>query len=378
MSRATQSGAQILYVFGMTPQWAAANPNDPGNYNEPGMASPPQDMADWKDYVRTLAQRYKGRIRQWEIWNEPNDPGYFAGDQATLLQMAATAYSTLKSVDPGNVVLSPSVSPAGGADLDWLDAYLSGGGGKNADVINYHLYEFAGQPEDMATLAAQVKGVMARDGQQGKPLWNTESGWLIESAQHALDSLNGVGPLLPAQQAAAYVARSYIVNWAAGVGRFYWYAWDDNNFGLLETDGRTVKPAGQAYQRVQKWLAGARVTGCSTGGVWSCNLVTAQGRTALVAWAPGGAGRLQVPAAWAGATLNRLDGSVTPVTAHNTVSLDGNPVLLMGPAAAGRPRPTRHPGPINRRPGRPPVTIHRPACSCSRPAGGRMLAHSSR
>jgi hypothetical protein len=62
VNRASQSGAQILYVFGMTPQWAAANPNDPGNYNAPGMASPPQEMADWENYVRTLAQRYKGRI----------------------------------------------------------------------------------------------------------------------------------------------------------------------------------------------------------------------------------------------------------------------------------------------------------------------------
>ena len=29
-------------------------------------------MEDWKDFVQSFAERYKGKIQIYEIWNEPN------------------------------------------------------------------------------------------------------------------------------------------------------------------------------------------------------------------------------------------------------------------------------------------------------------------
>ena len=42
--------------------------------------------------------------------------------------------------------------------------------------------------------------------------------------------------------------------------RVYWYAWDNHSWVTIETtgtDNKTVRPAGQAYGAIQKWLSGA-------------------------------------------------------------------------------------------------------------------------
>src|SRR5436190_9013551 len=51
-----------------------------------------QDFADFANYTRRVVSRYKGRVKYWEIWNEPNIPTFWkppnVADYAKLLQAA--------------------------------------------------------------------------------------------------------------------------------------------------------------------------------------------------------------------------------------------------------------------------------------------------
>ncbi len=124
-----------------------------------------------------------------------------------MLELCREAYQILKEVDPTITVVSPSATGDWGSSpgVRWLDDFLSQGGGDYADVIGYHFYVMPGPPENIVPLIQKVKAVMAKYGQNDKPLWNTECGWLGDEAFSSED------------KAAGYVARSYVLNWADGV-----------------------------------------------------------------------------------------------------------------------------------------------------------------
>ena len=52
-----------------------------------GAPAEPKDVKDWINYLQTVATRYRGKIFNYEIWNEPNDPQYFSGTIPKLVQL---------------------------------------------------------------------------------------------------------------------------------------------------------------------------------------------------------------------------------------------------------------------------------------------------
>jgi len=81
----------FLYTMAMTPQWASSDPGDPSCSYGPGQCAPPNDLnpdgtgtdQHWKDFVQAIATHAAGRIRYWEMWNEPVNSN---SGQATSLQ----------------------------------------------------------------------------------------------------------------------------------------------------------------------------------------------------------------------------------------------------------------------------------------------------
>ena len=73
--------SDILLNLGQSPRWASSSPETAGHmYGTPALTpAPPANIQDWRDYVTAVAQRYKGRIRYYEIWNEPNGPSWYTG-----------------------------------------------------------------------------------------------------------------------------------------------------------------------------------------------------------------------------------------------------------------------------------------------------------
>jgi Glycosyl hydrolases family 39 len=312
----------VLYTFGVTPSWAAANPTQSCEYH-PGACSPPADLRDWEEFVRALVVHANGRIKYWELWNEPNLDQFWSGDIQTLLQMSQRAYAIIKSIDPNAVVLTPAPTASPSNFASWLAGYLAAGGGNYADIIAFHGYlpYPATDPERLKNVVDSIHGAMSSSGQTSKPIWDTEASW------GKADRL----PDLDAQ--AAYVARAYILHWSLGVQRFYWYAWNSPLWGTLWNSftGDVLKP-GIAFGETYKWLVGATLTSpCSVASdsTWTCFLSRPGGYDAEVIWNAA----MAIPATRPFVVEQRfaqyrdLDGNITPISG-STVPIGGKPILL--------------------------------------------------
>ena len=325
-------GVEILLPLGLTPRWASARPDEPSAYDEPGWAAEPRRLADWRAYVRRVAQRYRGAVRYYEIWNEPNVKRFYSGSIERLIELTRATREELKAVDPAAVLVSPSyVDPTG---LKQLDEFLAKGGGKYVDVIGFHFYATSEKPEDMLAMIHRVRAVMEKRGAAGKPLWNTETGWLIGNSRGPIDPVK-VGfprdtPVLTPEEAAGYVARALILTWAAGVNRLYWYAWDNKAMGLSEEAGKTLKPAAHAYRRIYQWLDGATVNFCrgAAKGIWECQL-TRGGDRAWVVWTSAGQSRWTPPSDWRAAQWQSLDARKIKLGPSGTeITIGPRPILI--------------------------------------------------
>jgi len=318
VSLAQQHRVEILLTLGQTPAWAAARPNEPSGGGA-GHASEPREMAEWRTYVRTVATRYKGRIRAYEIWNEPNLKEFFTGSPDQLVDMAREAHAILKDIDPANAVVSPGITRAYG--IPWLERYLSKGGAAYADVIGYHFYVTPERPEAMIEVINAVKKALARNGITQKPLWNTETGW-AKGKTFASDA-----------EAAAYVARSYILSWAAGVDRLYWYHWDDHawvSLWLTDQDSLTLKPAAIAYDETSKWLTGARMISCgrNAAGTWVVRLNRGDASKRWIVWNPDKPTTFAVPGEWDAKQVKDLAGNRQRIAPMDRIEIGTAPVLV--------------------------------------------------
>lgn len=155
--------------------------------------SPEAILVRYSRFLKALAQHYNGVITRWEIWNEPNLPGAWAGETnpsaAEYVQLLATAYYTLKSVNPNNFVIMGAVAGpevdgvAGGHSMVWFDAFLKAGGANYLDAINMHNYgsNVQSAPTTSPVLAfLNMKSEMNK-WNVSKPLWVTESGYTADN-----------------------------------------------------------------------------------------------------------------------------------------------------------------------------------------------------
>jgi hypothetical protein len=327
---AEQHHVEILLTLGLTPPWASARPEEKSGYS-PGNAAEPKNMSDWQDFVRTVASRYKGRIHDYEIWNEPNLKDFYTGSIPQLVEMARIAYTTLKGIDPTNLVSSPPFTGPGG--VKGLGQYLQAGGGKYADVIGYHFYVNPAPPEEMVSLIQEVEAVTLQDGVRNKELWDTETGWAIQNTQSVVKPAPGKGfnsIVLSPDVAAAYLARAYTFSWASGVSRFYWYSWDNYIMGLVDHDGKTLKSPAIAYGEIQKWLIGARMDSCDTDAndTWTCAISRDGGYRGWIIWNPNQTQRFEIPRDWAAMRMRDLHGSQEEISLKTQFEIGPSPVLL--------------------------------------------------
>jgi PKD repeat protein len=272
-----------------------------------------------------------GRIKYWEIWNEPNIQAYWTGTPAQLATMAEHAYGIIKSIDPNAVVISPSPSgycyngacqSSGTSDgPTWLANYIADGGGAYTDIYAFHGYP-GNVAEWINAYVGHYQDVLSSAGQSSKPLWDTEGSW----GSHA-----------PASEAdaAAYLVRRFLLERSRGVARFYWEAWDANdNWGTLWTATGGINEVGVAYSQVNQWMVGAALNPCvqATNGTFSCTLTRSnyQGR---VVWNP-----VKSMSYVPGTEFTRyrtIHGAAYSIT--GPVTIGANPILFETPASGNIP-----------------------------------------
>ena len=135
-------------------------------------------------------------------------------------------------------------------------------------------------------------------------------------------------PALSPRQAEGYVARALVLGWSAGIDRFYWYAWDNKELGLLDPQG-VITPAGRAYLTTARWLVGARLKSCKrTAPVWVC-VLDRDGKQAWMIW-----NEKDESLQWPAIELPRLNageslaGEALAIKGQRALTLDGRPILV--------------------------------------------------
>ncbi|RZL00362.1 MAG: hypothetical protein EOP36_15980 [Rubrivivax sp.] len=310
----------MMVIGGYAPSWASLNDGEPDDgslrgASDANWSDETPKRAHWKTWVTDLVTRYKGSpLKYWEVWNEPNfgPKDDWCPDQQVCLSKMASGYrgtpeqllalqndaaTIIKGIDPAAQIVSAGVSLY---HREYLDYFLKIGGGKTADIIGYHIY-VDGPPELLMPHILALRGLMRDHGVSDKPLWNTEGG--VAQLGLELDpawreaKARGLDLPRPFELGPAYLARSLIVAWASGMGRWYHYAWDGGhawpsatsviargtNLAIDTTDG------GVAYRQLVGWMVGKRMVAFESGqngGLWQATLQDAAGKLSYIAWHP--------------------------------------------------------------------------------------------
>lgn len=259
VAAAESAGARVLLTLGMTPAWNSTRPDEPCPYTQ-GCSAEPRDLAAWQDYVRTVARRYGTRIAAYELWNEPllselprdrGQRGFYTGSVHRLVAMAEAARQALDEVSPGTPLCTPGFTNG----VDRLALFLSAGGERQVQALCFHLY--ADSNLKLAQTLVSLQRLQRERGLGALPIWNTETG--VEVAAPGEKLLGGV--VTDWHSAATRLAQALVLSAAAGVERFYQYAWDNRRSGLVDDQGRP-RPALAAFAQVQDWLLDRRVGPC--------------------------------------------------------------------------------------------------------------------
>ena len=336
LNQAHTHNIDLIYTFGGVPQWASTEPNNTNCHRAltsgaMGSCAPPTSLTLWDNFVTAVVTHAAGRIKYWEIWNEPNIQAYWTGTPQELATMAQHAYSIIKSIDPNAVVISPSPSGycyngvcqiVGTSDgPTWLANFISAGGNSYVDVYAFHGYP-GNVAEWINAYMDHYNGVLTNAGITSKELWDTEGSW-------------GSHPLATEDQDAAYLVRRYLLERSKGVTRFYWEAWDaTGNWGTMWSAASGINPVGKAYAQVNKWMAGATLSPCTqaSNGTYTCTL-TRSNYQGLVVWNPNTS--MSYTPGTEFTTHRNMYGTAATITGPVTIGSD--PILFETPASGNIP-----------------------------------------
>lgn len=270
----------ILARLDNPPAWTRADP-DAGDH------APPDDLADFANYVRAVAERYRGRIRYWQLWNEPNiypEWGKRDVDPEAYTQLLCRGYAALKAVDPANVVVSAALAPTvamGGRDLNdyvYLQRMYAAGAGDCFDVMAAQGYGFNSGPTDRRMRPTTlnfahnlyIRDLMVAHGDEGKAIWLTEVAWNPIDAPDVPPDVRGRANygVVTQEQAARYLVGGWQraqQEWPWTGVLFYWFLKRPGEserdqswyyFRMLEPDFTPLP----VYDSARDYIAGERAT----------------------------------------------------------------------------------------------------------------------
>lgn len=328
---ARYANADLVLPLGLSPNWASARPAEKSMY-QLGNAAEPANISDWRNYIRTVATRYKGQIHYYEIWNEPDLKGFYSGTPEKMAELTAAACEELKAVDPNIKLIGPSPT-SGPHTFPWYRKFLNAFEGKPCyQIVGWHFYTTESPPEELLNIATKIRTVLVDYGLEKMPLWNTEAGYFVENTSGPLVTGTIANPaklILQQDQASAFLARSFILAWATRVDRYYWYAWDDGKMGLLDIGTGKPKLAGLAMQRLYGWMVGSTMPSCTKSeGIWACQLVR-DGKTAYLVWQESGVGEWKAPAHFTNIQTQAVTATTATEIGSRVIPVSSEPVLVI-------------------------------------------------
>lgn len=168
---AAQNHVGLIPYIAYTPRWSAGEEKE-------FWKQPPSDPQAYADFMYRIANRYRGRIAAWEIWNEPDNKDYWTGSVEQFASLVKLAARRIRAADPDAVLvlggmsygLSPFLKHL--IDQDHLDRYV--------DVVALHAYPESWSNERAETVFQEwipaVSEELVRD-RSGVDLWVNEMGY---------------------------------------------------------------------------------------------------------------------------------------------------------------------------------------------------------
>ncbi|MDD2818606.1 MAG: hypothetical protein PHN51_07415 [Candidatus Nanopelagicales bacterium] len=240
VAQSEATGARPMLVLGLTPTWAASDPNAGDARWGLGTASPPKDINDWKNYVQAVVSRYGNRIAGYEVWNEANLQTFWTGSYDQLAELTDTAFDIIKSSNSGALVMMAStttrlVSPAAKFTTGYLEAL--GRYGNPFDGYTIHTYPAGDIPFDgisaqriadvKAWQTAVVKAVGPDSPLLDRLIFDTEVNYGLAGpgARPGTDFTD--------EQGATLLEQTYRDSAALGIDATFWYLYTAAPFDLL-------------------------------------------------------------------------------------------------------------------------------------------------
>lgn len=338
-------GAVLGQLFG-TPWWAdakgARSPDKPNAY--PSGARPRLDA--FARYAEATVAHFQGRIRDWELWNEPDVSMFWGGSPEELAELATVGAAAIRRADPQARVLGMGFTPSSWA---WHRAFAKAGGLAGLDVLTFHAYHRgAGDHEllwrELKSTVGHFRALAKEALGRELPLWDTESGCGDDSWFHGVEH-EGLAPEAmrraeaPRRSAALTVAQaSFLMD--LGVAKSFAYLWNSPGLDLQALDlGGVPRLRTLARQSLQELVDGQPHRGIvrREPGRLRASLWEVPGGT-LVQWFAGQGAELAIPAQWPGPVLRRLDllGAALPASAAWTVGDEPWYCEIAAPPAAVR------------------------------------------
>jgi polysaccharide biosynthesis protein PslG len=174
----------ILGVVNASPAWAVAP-------NAPAITGRPASATQYADFCAKLAQRYRGIISAYEIWNEPNGAAFFAPapDAAGYTELLKAAYPRIKAADPSATVLGGalgSVIDRGTSTInpvEFVQQMYAAGAKDYLDALSFHPYQYTLKfsdgypiPNSPMNQVVAIRQLMLANGDASKKIWATEYG----------------------------------------------------------------------------------------------------------------------------------------------------------------------------------------------------------
>jgi hypothetical protein len=240
MEQAQQYGLKTVVRIDHQPVWASTANN-----------GPPAKYEDYGDLLAAMAERYRGRIHAYEIWNEPNLSGEWgdrppnAAEYVTLLKIA---YQRIKEADPQAIVISAGLAPTSQwddvavPDTIFLQQMYDSGAAPYFDVLGVHGAGYKAPPEmDPAVVATDpalhnsdpspperkrvycfrhvedMRQVMVQNGDVAKQVALLEFGWTSDPRPDSTYHWHAVSE----EEKADYLVRAYRYakeNWQPWIG----------------------------------------------------------------------------------------------------------------------------------------------------------------
>lgn len=255
---ARAAGMNVDLVIDGCPPWAAPAGTSQDSAPRPASA---RQFAGW---AADVARRYGPQgVRDYEIWNEPNDTKFWqpAANPTFYTKMLKYSYRAIKRVEPSAFVIAGGLAPVTThrgsiSSIAFLRAMYSSGAKGYFDAVALHPYSFPALPgtyepwsawSQMSATNPSIRSVMRNHGDWRKRIWITEFG-------APSNGPSGVGTSGQAAELRQAIGISKSTTW---IGALFVYTWQDAGtdkrtnadwFGVL-TNRNRAKPAYYAVKR---------------------------------------------------------------------------------------------------------------------------------